>query len=78
MKSVQENEASRFCYALTLQGQGHRKQYKIAEVTGAYKHGRYKRIWLNSLRVMSSVKVFAMQDGQLDEHNSLHRSIWYS
>ena len=27
--------------------------------SGAYKHGRYETIWLNSLHVMSNIKVFA-------------------
>ena len=45
----------------------------------AYKHSRYKTIWLKSLRVMSSVTVFAMQKerltGQSDDHDSVHRSM---
>ena len=36
----------------------------MAEVNGAYKHGRYENIWVKSLHVMSNINVFAMQDGQ--------------
>ena len=32
------------------------KQYKIVEVNGAYKHGRYDKIWLKSISVMSNVE----------------------
>ena len=39
------------------------KWYKMVEVNGASKHGRYTQILLNSLHVMSNVKVFATQDG---------------
>ena len=35
------------------------KWYKMVEVNGAYKHGWYEQIWLNSLCVMSNVKIFA-------------------
>ena len=40
----------------------------MLEVNGAYKYDRYERIWLKSeaLLVLSSVKVFATQEGQLD------------
>ena len=34
-----------------------------------------KNLWINSLHVMLSLKVFDTQDGRLAEHNSLHRSI---
>ena len=41
-----------------------------------------KKMWLNSLLVMSNVKVSACktdgQSGGLNEHDSLHRSIRYS
>ena len=57
-------------------------QNKLVEVTGAYKHGRYDKNWRKSLHVVSNVKVFVMQDGQsagkLNEHDSLHRLIYYS
>ena len=37
---------------------------------------------MNNLHLMFSIKVFAMEDGQLsiqaDEHDSLHRSMCYS
>ena len=39
----------------------------MVEVNGAYKHGKYEKLWLKSLCVMSTVK--AMQDSQL---NSTH------
>ena len=35
----------------------------MVEVNGALKHGRYDNIWLNGLRVMSNINVFAIQDG---------------
>ena len=44
------------------QGQGQWTWYKMVEVNGAYKHGRYEKIWFNSLRVMANDKVFAKQD----------------
>ena len=44
----------------------------MAEVNGIYKHGRYELIWLNSLRVMSNVKVFAMQDELAGWPNMTH------
>ena len=62
------------------QGQGQWKWYQMVEVNGAYKHGRYEKVWLNSLHVMSNDKVFATLDGQLAgqrKHDSLHISIWY-
>ena len=31
------------------------KWSEMVEVKGAYKHGRYEKIWLNSLHVMSNV-----------------------
>ena len=45
---------------------------------GAYKNGRYENIWLNTLGLMSNVEVFAMQEGQTGEYDSLHISIRYS
>ena len=60
------------------QGQGQWKWYKMVEVNGAYKQGRYENIWLNRLRVGSNVKVFDTQDGWPAKHESWHRSIWYS
>ena len=38
------------------QDQGHRKWYKMVKVNGALKHGRYERIWLKILRIMSKLK----------------------
>ena len=46
------------------QGQGQCKQYKMIEFNGGYKHGRFEKIWLNSLCEMFNVKVFATEDGQ--------------
>ena len=67
MKSVWENEASQFCFALTLWSLGMVKVsesgIKYLEVNDAYKHGRYEQMRLHSLCVMSNVRVFAMQDG---------------
>ena len=40
--------------------------YKMVEVSIAYKHGRYEKLWLNSLHVMSKAEVFATQDGRMD------------
>ena len=37
----------------------------MVEINSAYKHGKYDKISLKSLHVMSIVKVFAMQDGWL-------------
>ena len=45
------------------QGQSQSKWYKMLEVNGVYKHGRYAQIWLKSLRVTSTNKVSATQDG---------------
>ena len=55
----------------------------MVQANDAYKHGRYEKIWLKSLHVMSIAKVFAIQDGwpagrpshKPDKHNFLHRSI---
>ena len=45
------------------QGQGPWKWYKMVEVNDDYTHGIYENTWLNSLHVMSNIKVFAMQGG---------------
>ena len=54
----------------------------MIEVNSAFKHGRYGKDWLKSLRVISNVKVFGTQDSRpadrTDEQDSLHRSIRYS
>ena len=47
----------------------------MVEVNDAYNHGRCENIWLNSLHVMSNIKVFATQDRRLDKHDSSDRSI---
>ena len=61
MKSVEENEANRFCLALTLWPPGkikvNEKRYKMVAVNGAYKHSTYEQIW-------SHRKVFATWDRQ--------------
>ena len=53
----------------------------MVEVNGAYKRGRYERIWLKSLHVMSiggwlatslSVWPVGRLTGQQDKHDSLH------
>ena len=64
LKTVQENEVKRFCFALTLWPQGQWKWYKMADVNGAYKQCRYEKLWFKSLWVMSNFKVFAAQDGR--------------
>ena len=47
MESVAEKEAKRFWFPLTLwpprKGQGQWKWYKMVEVSGAYKNGRYEK-----------------------------------
>ena len=53
MKNVRENDANRSCSRWPCdprQGQGLWKRYRMEEVYGAYKHGRYAKIWFNSLR----------------------------
>ena len=66
MKSVGENEAVLLCTELVTprQGQGLWKWYKMVDVNGAYKKGRYEKIWLNGLPVTSNIKIFATQDGR--------------
>ena len=65
--------------ATLRQGQVQWKQYNMVEVNDAYKIGRYEKIWYNSLRVVSNIKVFATQNGWQNgwpvEHDSIHRSI---
>ena len=68
MKRVRENEAKRFCFALS-QGQGRLKWCQMVDVNNGYRHGRFFFKLLNSLRAISNVKVFATQDGRLDEHH---------
>ena len=50
--------------------------HEMVAVNDAYKRGRYENDWLNSFRLLSSVKVFTTQDGrtanQTDENVSLH------
>ena len=61
MKNVQENAPNKFYSALALwpPSEGQVKCEMVA-VNGACKHGRYEKKRLNSLRVMSNVKVFPM------------------
>ena len=44
----------------------------MVDVNGAYKHGRYDNIWLNSLRVMSNIKVFAHAKRPAGRTNTTH------
>ena len=37
----------------------------MEEANGTYMHDRYAKIWLESLQVMSSIDIFAMQEGSL-------------
>ena len=73
------------------QDQGNWKCYKIAKVNHDYKLGRYKRIWLKRVHIISNVKVFTMKDWWMDglatasqpasqpnEHSWLFRSIRFS
>ena len=48
-----------------IQGQGHRKWYKILEGNGAHKHIRYEKNWLKSVCAMLNGKVSAMKVGQV-------------
>ena len=60
------------------QGQGQWKWCKMVEVNGAYKHGRYVKNWLKSLRGLSNFKVFATQDGRTDgQTNTTHYMVPY-
>ena len=84
MKSLQENEANRFCFTLAFRLPGKVKvsesRIKKVEVNGACKHCRYEQIWLNSLRAMSNIKVFTMQNGRpASRTNTTHyiESIYY-
>ena len=38
----------------------------MVEVNGAYSNSRCEKIWSNSLRVMSNMKLFAMHNGRID------------
>ena len=42
------------------------RSLKVVKVNGSYKHGRYDKIWLKSLHVMSNIEVFATQDKWTD------------
>ena len=67
MKSVWKNEANSFALCWHCDSQAW-SRYKMVEVISAYKHGRYEKNWLNSLHVMSNVKVFAIRDCKLASH----------
>ena len=54
------------------QGEGQWKWYKMIEVNGAYKHGWYEQIWLNSICEMLKILPFTT-DGRSNEHDSLHK-----
>ena len=47
-------------------------QMSAFQFNGAYKHGRYERIWLNNLHVMPSVKVFTTHDQPVVWTNMTH------
>ena len=49
----------------------------MVEVNAAYKHGQYEHIWLNSLCVMSKVKVFATQGEWMDSQSNVYRGSNY-
>ena len=78
MKSVWENEAEvLLCAHLVTpkHSQGQWKWNKKIKVNGAYKHNRYKQVWLKSLNVMSDLKFLphkmdGWMVGQLGKHNS--------
>ena len=69
LKSVQENENQYVLLSTDLvtpsQTKGQWKWYQMAEVNDAYKHDRYKQIWLYRLHTMSSVKLFATENSQI-------------
>ena len=71
LKSVQENEAKKFCFALTLWPQPRSRSvkdlYTMVEVNGAYKRSRNVKNWWESLRLMSYIKLFAKQDATLTQ-----------
>ena len=55
----------------------------MVDANGRHKRGRYeKKLWLKSLPVMFTLKVFVTQDGRTTDrsakHDSLYRSICYS
>ena len=66
---------------IVSQGKGHKKGYKMVEVSGACEHEWYERTWLKYLRRIFNEQVLAMQDGQTsglkDKDNRLDRSICY-
>ena len=58
-----------------IHNQGHLKWYKKVEVSGAYRQGRYKKVWLKSLYIMPIVKIFATLDGLMDGRRTNVRTI---
>ena len=55
MKSVQENKANRFLVAvIPRQGPGQYKWHEMVVVDGAFLHGRYETLRMNSVHVMSN------------------------
>ena len=77
MKSVHENEANemKLCLRPNLvtarQGKINFSESGANGRSQWYRHGRYEKVWQNSVHVMPKVQVFATQ-------NSSPRSIWYS
>ena len=64
---MRENEAKRFCFALTLWpslGQGHWKWYKIVDVNGAYTHSRLYGLFFITLSRHSCWNI----DFQVEHH----------
>ena len=64
MKSAQKMKPICFASLRPCDNQARSRSVKVVEVNGAYRHGRYENIGLNSLCVMSNVKVVATQDGR--------------
>ena len=64
MRVKKKKSKELFCTNLVTpsKAQGHWKWHRIAEVSGANKHGKYERIRSNSLCLMSNVEVFEKQD----------------
>ena len=50
-------------------GHSHWKWYNMAEITSAYKHGRYEQIWRVNLHAKSYFTNLATQDERSDKHD---------
>ena len=56
-----------------VNGRYEQKWLKSLGITSNFQvFGRYEQKWLKSLGITSNFQVFATEDGQLDEHNSIH------